>query len=62
MTEAKVDPIGLQCDKLHREGRPASLQAALTRKKDVDATARLVMCQQPIGSKKRGHTTTNMKT
>ena len=31
MEEAKVDPTGLQCDKLHKEGRYGSLQATLHR-------------------------------
>ena len=37
------------------EERPGSLLAN-PYKKDVEATARLVTCLQPTGSKKRGHT------
>jgi len=39
-----------QCEKLHREGRPASLQAALIRKKSKPV-------QRRDGSEKRRHTT-----
>ena len=48
-----MGPMGLQCDKLQRGDLDNYCSPY---KKNVEATARLVTCLQPTGSKKRGHT------